>query len=134
MDASDQIVTQLRWIKWLTALLALSFATIAVLLAWTTHEMSSVLKVESSSFSDRASKLLDEGKELEVLKLSDDLEKKVPKDPNVFWYRGRAHYQLGQFREALLAMQRVEELAPNWRQEYTAPYRKAIEEKLGEKR
>jgi hypothetical protein len=134
MDASDQIVTQLRWIKWLTALLALSFATIAVLLAWTTHEMSSVLPVESSSFSDRASKLLDEGKELEVLKLSDGLEKKAPKDPNVFWYRGRAQYQLGQFREALFAMQRVEELAPNWRQEYTAPYRKAIEEKLGEKR
>jgi tetratricopeptide (TPR) repeat protein len=134
MDTSDQIVKQLRWIKWLTALLAFSFATIAGALIWMTYEMSSVMNVESSSFSDRASKLLDEGKELEVLKLSDELEKNAPKDPNAFWYRGRAHYQLGRFREALQAIQRVEELAPNWRQEYTAPYRKAIEEKLGEKR
>lgn len=134
MDASEQIIRQLRWIKWLTALIALSFAAIAVVITWTTFEMSSVMSLDYPSFADKASKLLDEGKEAEVLKLAAEVESKAPKDPNVFWYRGRAHYQLGQFREALKDMERVEELAPNWRAEYTAPYLNAIREKVGDKR
>jgi tetratricopeptide (TPR) repeat protein len=134
MDASEEIVRQLRWIKWLTALIALSFAGIAVVLTWSMYEMSSTMNVDHSTFPERASKLLEEGREAEVLKLSDELKSKAPKDPNVYWYRGKAHYQLGQFREALEAMKRVAELAPTWRAEHTDPYIKAIEEKLGEKR
>ena len=136
MDTSEEILRQLRWIKWLNALIALSFAAIAGTFIWATHEMSSSFARadESSVFSDRASKLLDEGKETELLALCEEREKKSPKDPNVHWYRGKAYFQLGQFAEALKAIQRVHDLAPTWRQDHTIPYIKAIEEKLAEKR
>lgn len=136
MDTSEQILRQLRWIKWLTALLALSFAAIAVTFVWITHEMSSTFEraSESSAFADRASALLEKGKETEVLALVKERESKFPKDPYVYWYRGKAHYQLGQFTEALDAIRQVQELAPSWRDEYTAPLIKAIEEKRATKR
>lgn len=136
MDTSEQILKQLRWIKWLTALLALSFATIAGTFVWVTHEMSSKFEraSESSKFADRASTLLDEGKEAEVLALAKERETKFPKDPYVYWYRGKAYYQLGQFAEALNAIRQTQELAPSWRNEYTGPLIKAIEEKLATKR
>ena len=136
MDTTEKILRQLRWIKWLTALLALSFAAIVGSLVWMTQEMSSSFERagDSSSFSDRASALLDQGKETEVLALATEREGKFPKDPNVYWYRGKAYYQLGQFTEALNAIRHVHELAPTWRQEHTGPYIKAIEEKLAIKR
>jgi Flp pilus assembly protein TadD len=136
MDTSEQILKQLRWIKWLTALLALSFAAIAGTFVWMTHEMSSTFEraSESSDFADRASTMLDEGKETEVLALVRERESKFPKDPYVHWYRGKAYYQLGQFTEALNAIRRSQELAPSWRDEYTGPLIKAIEEKLATKR
>ena len=136
MDASEQILRELRWIKWLNVLICLSFAAIGGTFVWATHEMSSSFARadDASSFSDRASKLLEEGKETELLAACEEREKKSPKDPNVHWYRGKAYYQLGQFTESLKAIQRVHELAPNWRQDHTTPYIKAIEEKLAQKR
>ncbi len=136
MDTSEQILRQLRWIKWLTALLALSFAAIAGTFIWMTQEMSSSFERadDSSSFTERSSTLLDEGKEAEVLALVKERESKFPKDPNVYWFRGKAHYQLGDFADALTAIRRVHELAPNWRQDHSGPYMKAIEEKLAAKR
>jgi Flp pilus assembly protein TadD len=77
---------------------------------------------------------LQEGKETEVLILVQEREKTFPKDLHVHWYRGKAYYQLGQFKEALEAMQRLHELAPTWREEYTEPYLKAIKEKMATKR
>jgi Flp pilus assembly protein TadD len=136
MDTSEQILRQLRWIKWLNALIALSFAAIAGSVVWMTHEMSSVFARTdgSSTFSDRASSLLAEGKETELLALCEEEEKKSPKDPNVHWYRGKAYYQLGRLPEALKAIQHVHDLAPTWRQDHTTPYIKAIEEKIASKR
>jgi tetratricopeptide (TPR) repeat protein len=77
---------------------------------------------------------LEEGKEPEVLALVLERERTFPKDVHVHWYRGKAYYQLGQFPEALDAMQRLYELAPTWREEYTEPFLKAIKEKLAAKR
>ena len=136
MDASEQILKQLRWIKWLTAVLALSFAVIAGTFLWISREMSSTYEDvrASSNFADRASALLEEGKETEVLALVKERESKFPKDAYVHWYRGKAYYQLGQFTEALSAIRQTHELAPSWRSEYTGPLLKAIEEKLAAKR
>ena len=136
MDTSEEILKQLRWIKWLMALLALSFAAIAATLGWVSYEMSSTFESasQSSNFADRASSLLEQGKEAEVLALAKERESKFPKDAYVHWYRGKAYYQLGQFPEALNAIRQSQELAPAWRPEYTGPLIKAIEEKLAAKR
>lgn len=132
MDTSEQILRQLRWIKWFTALLALAFAAIAGTFIWVTQEVSSSLDQtsDSSTFRDQASALLEEGKETELLTLVKEREIKFPKDPNVYWYRGKAYYQLGRFEEALTAIRQAHQLAPTWREEHTEPYLKAIEEKL----
>ncbi len=129
MDSSDQILRQLKWIKWLTALIAVSFVVIAGLFAWLVSEaIIAFQEVESSStsFINRGKVLLEEGNEQEVLKLSAEREKKFPKDPNVHWYRGKAQYQLGHPDEALKTMRHLHELDPSWR-ENTAPYIKAVE-------
>jgi cytochrome c-type biogenesis protein CcmH/NrfG len=136
MDNSEQILKQLRWIKWLTAVLALSFAVIAGSFVWVMQEMSRTYEraSASSNFADRASTLLDEGKETEVLALAKEREAKFPKDAYVHWYRGKAYYQLGQLREALTALRQAQELAPAWRAEYTGPLIQAVEDKLAAKR
>jgi cytochrome c-type biogenesis protein CcmH/NrfG len=136
MDMSEQILRQLRWIKWFTAVLAFSFAAIASTFVWMGYEVSSSIERTglSESFSDRATSLLEEGKESEVLALVQERGRTFPKDVHVHWYRGKAYYQLGQFTEALDAMQRVYELAPTWREEHTEPFLKAINEKLAAKR
>ena len=135
MDASESVLRQLRWIKWLTALLALSFATIAATFIWIAVEATSAFTSakQGESFADRAADLLDEGKAVEVLSLTAAREKKYPKEPDVYWYRGKAYYQLGRYPEALEAMRQVHDMAPTWRKEHTGPYIQAIGEKLAAK-
>lgn len=134
MDASEQILRQLRHIKFFTVSIVLSFVMIVGAIAYMTYALSSLVEQseDSNSFTDQASRLIEEGKEAEALVLCQEREKKRPKDPNVHWYKGKAHYQLGQYAEALKAIQYTHELAPTWREEHTAPYLKAIEEKLGQ--
>jgi tetratricopeptide (TPR) repeat protein len=136
VDISEQILRQLQWIKWFTVVFALSFAAIAGMFGWLSYELSTAVSrtTNSDSFSDQASALLEEGKETELLALVQEREKTFPNAFHVHWYRGKAYYQLGQFTEALAAMQRLHELAPTWREEYSEPYLKAIKEKLAAKR
>lgn len=133
MDASEQILRQLRWIKWLNALIAFCFVVTAGSFIWFAWEASLAFQEDessSTSFINRGLALLEDGNEQEVLKLSEAREKKFPKDPYVYWYRGKAHYQLGHHVEALKAMRHVHELDPSWRESHTAPYIKAVEEEL----
>ena len=137
MDASEPVIRELRWIKRLTGLLALSFASIAAAFIWMSIEMTSVFDGASACndcFSNRASRLLDEGKAAEVLTLAEQREKKYPMEPDVHWYRGKAYYQQARYPEALDAIRKVHDMAPTWRDEHTGPYIKAIEEKLAAKR
>ena len=130
MDTSEQVLRQLKWIKWLTALIAFCFVVIAgstVYLAW---HFDSIIAEDDSLFRAKAQSLLDAGKEGETLKLVEERERDHPKDAYVYWYRGLAHFQLGHLDEALKAMRHVDELEPSWRESATAPYIKAVEEEL----
>jgi tetratricopeptide (TPR) repeat protein len=133
MDSSEHILRQLRWLKWLNALIAFCFVVIAGSVVWLASEAITAFQEDessSTSFMARGLSLLEEGNEQEVLKLSDEREKKFPKDPYVHWYRGKAHYQLGHLDEALKAIRHVHELEPSWRESLTAPYIKAVEEEI----
>jgi hypothetical protein len=55
-------------------------------------------------FRDQGTKLLSKGKAKEVILLTERREKNFPTDPYVYWYRGRAYYQLGEYDAALKAM------------------------------
>jgi tetratricopeptide (TPR) repeat protein len=132
MDTSAQILQQLRAIKWLIAVTTVCFLIIAGSLTWAISDRirTNSYRARSASFTNRAGDLLEEGKSKEVISMTEEREKTYPLDPYVYWYRGRAYYQLGQYDAALKAMNRAEELCPGWREEYTGPFIKIIQEKL----
>ncbi len=139
MDLSEQILEELRSIKRLNRISAVCFLLIAIGFVW---GISSNYKATSrnnyygasgNEFMERASILLTEGKAKEAISLTEEREKKFPMDPYVYWVRGRAYYQIGQYDAALKAISFADELCPNWRQEYTGPFIRRINEKLAEK-
>ena len=136
MNNSERIVRELRWIKWLNGIVVVCFAVIAGTLAWTSAQMSSAMSTAetSAAFSERAPNLLEQGKAKEVVAISEEREKTHPMDPYVYWFRGKAYYQLKQYEDALKAMQRAGEVSPGWRESYTAPYIKGIKEELAKKK
>lgn len=132
-DNERKVFRQLVWIKWLVGIVALSFAIIAGAFGWFVWIVGDEFKDKDleTSFRDRGSELLEQGNEAEVLSLAAVREKDFPKDPYVFWYRGRAHYQLGQDEDSLKAFSRTEELAPSWRDEHIIPYTSTIRTRMG---
>jgi tetratricopeptide (TPR) repeat protein len=134
MDSSAQILqqVQLSVIKWLITVITVCFLIIAgsLTVAISDRTRTSSYRARSASFTSRAGDLLDEGKSKDVISMTEEREKTYPLDPYVYWYRGRAYYQLGQYDAALKAMNRAEELCPGWREEYTGLFIKIIGEKL----
>jgi tetratricopeptide (TPR) repeat protein len=135
MDTSEQILRQLRWIKWLNALIAICFATTAGSFVWVSLKMPRTTSnaAYSASFTNQGTNLLNEGKAKEVILLAEEREKKFPMDPYVYWYRGRAYYQLGEYGAALKAILFADELCPAWHDDYTGPFIKRIKDKLAER-
>ena len=127
----EQAVRHLVWIKWLLVIVIGVLAIPMVISAWF---MSSTFSTLSSSsidckapksevpFKDQAKELLLSGKEQEVLKLAAARETEFPKDPDVFYMRGRAYFQINEHDKAIQALEVAETLAPAWRDQYTGPY------------
>ena len=136
MDHSEQILGQLRVIKWLTGLIVCCFVTIAVTLVWLAVEISGALPglEGQTDFSEQMSALLEQGQAKEVLDQTAAREKTHPLDPCVFWYRGLAHHQLGHYEESLKAVQRVHQIAPSWRASHTTPFMQGLHEDLAAKK
>jgi len=135
MDTSQAILSQLHWIKWSVMVIALSFGAIAGAMIFLSVGLEEALEenTNKTEFRDKASDLLEQGKEQDVLNLSTDRQKTHPKDPNVYWYRAKAQYQLDRLPEALESFRKAEELAPTWRDESTQPFIRAIESKLSDR-
>jgi tetratricopeptide (TPR) repeat protein len=131
-DTAEQVLTQLRWIKWLMVIVVTSLVLGAGSIVWISSEVASGMSEfeGGSSFTQRAQELLDEGKAEEVIAMSKEREKTHPMDPYVHWHRGKAHFQLRQFDEAMKALQRADEVAPEWREKYTGPYIRRIRDEL----
>ena len=132
METSQAVLRQLRWIKWSTVVIAISFAATAGALIAMSLNVDEAIEEEAdqTTFSDKANELLEQGKEQALLELSSEREKTHPKDPNVFWYRAKAQYQMNQYTEALISLRKTEDLAPTWHDESTQPFIKGIERKL----
>ena len=135
-DISELMLRELRWIKWFSGLIAVCFVLIIGLLSWVAWDLSddSLAGEEPAvAFSEQVTKLLEAGREAEVLKLADERETRYPKDPYVYWYRGLAQHQLGHLDESLKSIRRAHELTPSWRESVTAPFIKAVEDELAAK-
>ena len=140
MEPSEQILHELRSIKWLNRVIAICLLLLALSWVWQVGRASSrsqssiAYSRASNELSNRSSTLLGEGKAKDVIALTEEYEKKYPLDPYVYWFRARAYYQLGQYDAALKALAFAEELCPLWRKEYTAPFTERIKQKMAEKK
>lgn len=127
----EKVLRQLQWIKWLLMSVVagvLISITAAGWSMWQTLETMSTPSKDCSapqsaaSFQEDAKSLLLKGKEQEVLTLTASREVTFPKDPYVFLYRGRAQFQLREYEKAIEALRVAEDLSPDWRDQYIAPY------------
>ncbi len=127
----EKVLRQLQWIKWLLMSVVagvLLFVSVAGWSIWQALESIGTSSKDCSgsqsaaSFQEDAKSLLLKGKELEVLTLTATREVTFPKDPYVFLYRGRAQFQLREYEKAIEALRVAEDLSPDWREQYIAPY------------
>ncbi|HZR01947.1 MAG TPA: hypothetical protein VFA81_02090 [Burkholderiales bacterium] len=125
MDA--EILSQLIQIKWLLVV----FVGIALVnaIARTSLEFSrtrSLRTLGQPSFKRSAQSLLENAQWKDLLVLADARCREAPGDAYGFWYRAYAAHALGDVAGALSSMQRVGELAPDWRESYVDPFIRAL--------
>jgi tetratricopeptide (TPR) repeat protein len=143
----ERTIRHLFWIKWLLVIVITVLAIPMVISAWFMSSAFSTLntagvdcKAPKSEipFHDQAKELLLSGKEQEVLTLATAREAEFPKDPDVYYMRGRAYFQTNEYDKAIQALETAETLAPAWRDQYTGPYlreakrRKTLSASLGD--
>lgn len=138
MENSESTVNQLKIIKWLVMFIAASvliaagsIAYFSVLAANLAESSLTNSPCGEENFSDKVSNLVDEGKTEEAIKLADDRIKSHPNDEDAYWYRGVAFYLQKKWQPAIEDFNKVEELAPSWKEQYVEPYRTAARAKLG---
>jgi tetratricopeptide (TPR) repeat protein len=126
----ETALRQLMWIKWLLVGVVLAIVVPVAISSWYIFDAFSEISSNTGkcgpsesgqAFKDHASDLLLAGKEQEVLKLASARESKYPKDPDVHYYRGRAYFQLGEYKKAIESLSVAESIFPGWRERYTGP-------------
>lgn len=85
---------------------------------------------EDEDFRDKVSSLVDKGKLEDAIKLASERTNGYPNDVDAYWYRGVAYYLAGKWQPAIDDFNKVEVLAPSWKEQYVEPYRTAALAKL----
>lgn len=126
-QGADLHLQELKRIKWLLVLVAFSLLSLPFSLMYFGWKVASTVLQEKTaedkedSFEAVAEDLFRTGRLDELTQLADRREKDHPNDANVYWYRGRVAVERGQWELALRELEKAEQLAPNWKQEYTGP-------------
>lgn len=134
---TDLLLKELKRIKWLLVLIACGLLFLPFSLVYFGWEVASTLVQEKTvedkedSFETVAEDLFQKGKLDELGMIIEQREKDHPNDANVFWYRGRVAVEQGNWELALRELEKAEQLAPNWKQEYTGPLLEKVRAKLG---
>jgi tetratricopeptide (TPR) repeat protein len=81
-------------------------------------------------FRTQARRLIHDNKPSEVIPLAEKYIKQEPLNPYGPWYLALAQYELGNYQDALHWLDKAQELAPTWENDYIKPYRTVIEKKL----
>lgn len=117
----NETLGQLVQIKWLIVV----FVVVALLnfaaRAWLEFNRS-FRSLEQSSFRRNAQDLLEKARYRELLSLADERCREAPGDAYAFWYHAYGAHGIGDVATARQSMQRVAELAPDWREGYAEPF------------
>lgn len=137
METSESVLKQLKIIKWLVVLISACILAAASGVAYFSYKATSLAEdtLASSScnednFRDKVSSLVDEGKLDDAISLANERMKSHPNDEDAYWYRGMAFYLQKKWQLAIEDFNKVEELAPSWKEQYVEPYRAAAQAKL----
>lgn len=134
MKNPDLMLKQIKTIKWLVMFIAVCFVIAAgslvgfSMIAATLAEESGSCGEES--FRDKISGLIDEGKTEDAVRLAEARIETHPDDEDAYWYRGVAFYLQKKWQPAIADFNKVEELAPSWKEQYVEPYRTAAQTRL----
>ena len=150
MESNEQIIEEMRAIKFG---IYICIILLIVIVFQHSQPLSSVLKFiqtdeknTSKSSLELPSKAIKstwniklaqdtfaKGNEEELVIMATERIKEFPNDPEPYWYRAKAYLSLGQYKDALLDVDRAESIAPQWREEYTEPLRNTIMKKINDK-
>lgn len=84
---------------------------------------------ESSGFSrDSVSALIEQGKLDDALSIINKRLETHPNDANAHWLKAKSHYFKKEWNVALEHIEKTEFIAPSWKENYTEPLKKKIEE------
>lgn len=138
MEDSLGTLRQLKQIKWLLALItavALAAAGSVAYVAFKAFAMAESgladVSCEADTFREKVSSLVDKNKLGEAVAFANQRAKEFPNDVDAYWYRGLAYYLDGKWQLAIEDFNKVEVLAPSWRDQYVEPYRAAAQARLG---
>ena len=137
MEDSINILKQLKVIKWTILFIAASVLVAVTTISYSAYATYQFTKDDFSdsacnkdNFRDLASTMINENKLEDVIGLANERVKQYPNDQDVFWYRGIAYYLQGKWQLAIDDFNRVEKLAPSWKNRYVEPYRTTAQSKL----
>jgi len=83
---------------------------------------------DSTDIWDKASELYEQGKEKELLQLTNKRFETHPNDASIYWYRAKVYYIRKNWALALENIEKAEFYSPSWKKEYTVPLKKQIQE------
>jgi tetratricopeptide (TPR) repeat protein len=133
---ADLHLKELKRIKWLLVLVAFGLLSLPFSLMYFGWEVASTVLQEKAAedkedgFETVAEDLFRKGMLDELMRLADRREKDHPNDANVHWYRGRIAVERGNWDLALRELEKAEQLAPHWKQEYTGPLLEKVRAQL----
>lgn len=133
----DLLLKELKRIRWLLVLIAFGLLALPagfVFFGWQVAEtvvQEKAVEEKQDSFETVAEDLFQQGRLDELSLVIDQREKDHPNDANVYWYRGRVAVEREHWELALRELEKAEQLAPNWKQEYTGPLLDRVRAKLG---
>ncbi len=136
MDDSASMLKQLKIIKVLVALITVAILTAAGAIAYFSYVSVEFAKsnfanasCDDEGFREKISTLVDKNKLEDAINLSHERIKNYPNDVDAYWYRGMAYYLQGKWQLAIDDFNKVEVLAPSWKEQYVEPYRTAAQAK-----
>jgi len=91
-------------------------------------QLTTSIENDSNDIWDKASELYEQGKEKELLQLTDNRIKTHPNDASIYWYRAKVYYLRKNWDLALKNIEMAEFYSPSWKKEYTVPLRNKIQE------
>lgn len=138
MDNSQEILKQLKMIKYLLLLITLFILFVTAAFSYSTYIISTEIddmyedssSCDDTDFRKEIKQMIEQGDFDKAIEYATKHLEKHPTNSDGYWFRGKAYYQTEKWQLAIDDFKMAEEISPNWKDGYTGPYIKQAEEQL----